>query len=322
LQSKALWDCRCGTRKLLAVVHNFCPACGEKQQGAMIPPPGEQIAPNDHYYVGNEVHCPKCGSGSIADAAYCGNCGHGIQVNIKNRVVIRNKPQVSESQVPISRFSSESWTKISRLSDYTEFTNIARGWYSRLPLPSKLFLWTFCFGIMAVAVALLKNRDPEVIPLRVEALSWKRSIDIEVLKPFLENIACNKVPADAKDVQKTTDGARGARCNYVTQKWTHSRTLVESGESTDSELKWPDVADIKECKNVNCERISTRTELFKVFFRSPVDELDEVYSCEVTPEEWRKYTIGGEYRGQRSGSFGGLVCDTLAPKNGAPQIAH
>jgi hypothetical protein len=97
---------------------------------------------------------------------------------------------------------------------------------------------------------------------------------------------------------------------------------VESGESTDSELSWPDVGDIKECKTVNCERISTKTELFKVFFRSPVDELDEVYSCEVSAEQWKKYRVGEEFRGQRSGSFGGLVCDTLTPKQADPLVAH
>ncbi len=73
-----LWDCEyCGTKKLLGVTHRHCPNCGAAQnaEGRYFPAPGEEVAVEDHEFVGVDVICPSCETPNSAATTYCINCG-------------------------------------------------------------------------------------------------------------------------------------------------------------------------------------------------------------------------------------------------------
>lgn len=73
-----LWDCEyCGTKKLLGVTHRHCPNCGAAQnaEGRYFPAPGEEVALENHEYVGVDIICPSCEQPNSAAATYCVNCG-------------------------------------------------------------------------------------------------------------------------------------------------------------------------------------------------------------------------------------------------------
>lgn len=72
------WDCEyCGATKLLGVTHRHCPSCGAAQNPnrRYFPAPGEEIALENHEYVGVDVVCPSCSQPNSAKAEFCINCG-------------------------------------------------------------------------------------------------------------------------------------------------------------------------------------------------------------------------------------------------------
>jgi hypothetical protein len=73
-----LWDCAyCGQTKLLGASHRHCPTCGAMQDpnARYFPPPGEEVAVENHVFVGADRTCPACASPMSARTEFCTHCG-------------------------------------------------------------------------------------------------------------------------------------------------------------------------------------------------------------------------------------------------------
>lgn len=73
-----LWDCGyCGQTKLLGASHRHCPTCGAMQDASTryFPQPGEEVAVENHVFVGADRSCPACANPMSARAEFCTHCG-------------------------------------------------------------------------------------------------------------------------------------------------------------------------------------------------------------------------------------------------------
>lgn len=72
------WDCgACGTVRLLAQSHLFCPTCGAspRHDRTYFPSWDEVRTAQDHPFTGDERCCSACGARWAAAARHCGHCG-------------------------------------------------------------------------------------------------------------------------------------------------------------------------------------------------------------------------------------------------------
>jgi hypothetical protein len=296
-----LWDCEyCSHPKLLGVTHRHCPNCGAAQNPAKryFPPDHEKVAVEDHKFVGADVHCPACREPQSGAANNCGNCGSPLK------------------------------------GGQAAFVHAAP------PGPKpKSYAWVFylvgaiVLGIVSIFVVRACWKKEAV--MAVTSHSWKRSIEVERYDKTRESGDCSSVPSGAKILdrkkgekkcttkkvdqgdgtfkEKTECTEPAEQCSYEILKWRTVRTLEEKGAGVDGPMKWPDVRLGRTGTCEGCEREGRRTESYIVELKETPG--GETHTCSFdSPDKWKSYQDGGEYKGKIRVVGGDLDCDSLAAK--------
>lgn len=89
-----LWDCHCGTSRLLGVDHRHCPNCGRPQDPLRryFPDQDDAVAaPEWLSSYGADHYCPYCQTANSSKATFCAGCGGPMdgskQVELRDTVV-------------------------------------------------------------------------------------------------------------------------------------------------------------------------------------------------------------------------------------------
>jgi hypothetical protein len=264
------WDCAvCGSKKLLGVTHKHCPNCGAAQdpEARYFPNPGEEIALENHIFVGKDRICPACEGLNSANAHFCGNCGadlataaeastredqvegvgEGFTENKRDLVAERYQADVAMAQ----QMSSLSQAKPKVLGMFKSWRTPLIGGTSILALI-----------VSGIAFLFLYQRPEDVT---VTAHHWQRVIEIEEYGPVEETRDCVDMPSGAYDVNRrmvtrTRQVPDGQTCR---QECTNRR--VDQGDGS--------FRTERDCRDVCTTKY--RTESY------------QVQVCDYTIDKWR-----------------------------------
>jgi hypothetical protein len=297
-----LWDCEyCSHPKLLGVSHRHCPNCGAAQNPAKryFPPDSEKVAVEDHEYAGADVHCPACREPQSSKANNCGNCGSPLKGG--QAAVMHADPTP--------------------------------------PPKKKSYAWVFILiGVVLAAIVgifVMRACWKKEAVLAVTGHSWKRTIDVERYDKVKEDGACSSVPSGARIIdrhkgekkcttkkvdqgdgtfkEKTECTEPAEQCTYEVLKWKVARTLEEKGAGTGGTPKWPEVRLGRTGSCEGCEREGKRVESYIVDMKETPG--GETHSCTFdSPDKWKKYADGSEWKGKIRVVGGDLDCDSLVAK--------
>ncbi len=262
-----LWDCEvCGTKKLLGVTHRFCPNCGAAQNPASryFPEPGEEIALENHVYVGKDVICSACEGLNSASATFCGNCGADMTDG--------TQAQTREDQVE-GMGEGFGENKRDLVKEQFQEDMIKAG---VLPKPNAGFLGSMSRrtkyiigGVVTLIVAVcgafgFATFYQQSETVTVSAHHWERKVEIEQFSALDKHSDCDQMPNDAYSIDRSTETRTrqvpdGQECH---QECTNKR--VDKGDGS--------FDTVRDCKNV-CET------KYK-------DERYTVQVCDYTVNRW------------------------------------
>ncbi len=212
MQFEMLWDCEfCGAEKLLGVTHRHCPNCGAAQDPAnrYFPAPGEEVALENHRFVGVDVLCPACDSPNSASAKFCGNCGADVTTGEKaairedqvsgmgaglvenKRDLVKEKFQAQQARLQAEMKERErNATFIGRNRSKV----IGGGVITTLGL-----VGAFVYGFFFMRIT--EN-------VTIESHSWERSYQIQEYQEVRETSDCSAMPGGADVVSRRTESRR------------------------------------------------------------------------------------------------------------------
>lgn len=320
-----LWDCSyCGSKKLLAFTHKFCPSCGGAQDAAnrYFPQEGEEVAVKDHPYAGADKMCPACKAPNGAKSVHCGQCGAGLD-GAKEAV----------------RHQDDGKTADDRRREKHAASNAAH-----VPPPvtakKKKSYTGLKIGIgVAILALLFVSLYRKDAGIEIKSHSWQRDVALQTLTEVKEQADCSGVPSTGrvydrfqdKRSRKVEDGQsckqecstarvdRGdgtfskdktcrdvcttkyrtehytvAVCKYAIDKWVPGRKLQLEGKNL--QPAWPDVklAAGAGPRSLGQEREEGRAGKYFVHFVKD-GEADKALTCDVEDEAlWKKLDDGGK----------------------------
>lgn len=309
-----MWDCDyCGTKKLLGKTHRFCAECGAPQNPdkRYFPPENEQVAVEDHQFVGADIHCPSCREPQSAAVKHCANCGGPLQGG-KTAAVQAEQVVGPDGRVQVPPPAGAQ------------------------PKKSKAgCIIAVIVGLVLCVIAfIVVNRfwTKEAV-LEVTKLSWKREIKIETYDNVKESGPCKDAPKDAditkrrkaEKVCKTRKIDQGdgtfktkeectepvEQCDYTVTKWKVTSSVKEEGGVGDDPT-WPKtkVGKKKGKARVGDKAEGDRIESYFVFLKDAKsgEEHDCVYSSE---SKWKDFDKGSKWKGETGMLGGDLKCDKL-----------
>ena len=334
------WDCKfCGQKKLLGLTHRFCANCGAPQdpQARYFPPDDEKVAVHDHPYVGADLACPACRQPMSRAAKCCTNCGSPIDkgAEVARRGDVVGAPGAPGAQQP--PFGPGPFSPLPHAAVATP------------PKKSNAIWFVALGGVLAVVlglvlVALLWKREAV---LEVKALSWERSIEIEVYDRVTKSAWCDERPAGArelsrrkeqrgtrqvkdgencqtrkkdrgdgtyKEVRECTPRYRSEpvmadRCDFEVSEWRTARTLRERGAGPADPPRWPVVTLGRTGTCLGCEREGERRETYTATFEDTKSK--EEGSCTLDAARWAAMSPGSRWKGKVRVMTGGVDCTDL-----------
>ncbi len=324
------WDCEyCGMKKLLGLSQRFCAQCGAPQNPTKryFPPDNEKVAVQDHKFVGADVTCPACKHPMSRACNACTNCGSPLDAG----------KQVAMQQMQVQGQGGQ-WQQAPGQPGQPGAPG-APGqpgqpqWGGPPKKKSKLpiILGVAALALVGTCVALYNmKRDATMTVARHE---WTREIQVQRYAEVEKHGACSSVPSDGRVTSRHTpsptctkhkvDNGDGTfsekeectepveQCDYYVNEWKLDRTAKATG-GPDQEPEWPDT-NIRGCtfEALGCERESTRTERYIVYFNEDGEKKKESLSCDYKDTgSWKGVPDGGKYKGKVR-MLGGLDCDSL-----------
>ena len=330
-----LWDCKfCGQKKLLGKSHRHCPSCGGAQdpESRYFPEEHEQVAVEDHEFVGADRKCPACGTAASASVKFCGGCGSPMDgagsVALKDSGDVgydepqNANPQGSQPQSPPA---------------------------GSPPPPQKSGgIGKIVVGAIEVMVVgflgfVLVDAFYQVeIKVMAKAKTWEKTVSIEKLAPVRKSAWCNEMPRKAYQVDRTMktrtrkvadgqecknvrkdngDGTfstkqscktkyrneeyQQAHCSYTVDRWKHARTRRANGNHSltphwpkyniSTSGRWP-------------ERLHSKKEIWEVKFGYSEGEIKE---CKLSENQWSGVKKGTSYPAKAGGLTGSLDCGSV-----------
>lgn len=321
-----LWNCpSCGAEKLLGKTHRHCPACGSAQDPAAryFPAEGEEVAVEDHQYVGADKACGACDTPNAANSAFCSNCGSSLDdakgVRLKQDEANR-AAEAAAAEAPPGRKGAA------------------------LGLIGAVIAGGFALLCLGLVVSMLWTREATVTAV---SHGWTRSVEVEELQLATEEAWCDELPAGARETRrfqadrgtrtvpdgedcrtvrvdqgdgtfrteeqctpKTREEAiRADRCAYEVEAW--KRVRVAKAEGRDLAPSWPSTG-VQACPSprLGCQREGARTEENVVTFRA---EDGTTADCPFPEATWRRFEDGARYKGAAGVVGGGIRCGSLDP---------
>ncbi len=204
-----LWDCpACGTSKLLGLTHRHCPGCGSPQDASKryFPPPGEEVAVENHPFQGRDKLCAGCDTPNAASAGFCTSCGAPLDGSKE----VRTRDEQKASPAGFAADSARAATEEHREARRAEREGVmaqhaeASGHAAPPPLsPGKggMAKWVVLAGAVVLAVFcgvfLFWKKEAAVA---VSGHAWERSIEVETLALTQQSAWKEQVPAGAQGV--------------------------------------------------------------------------------------------------------------------------
>lgn len=349
------WDCPfCGAEKLLGVTHRHCPNCGASQDPdyRYFPEPGEEVALQNHRYVGVDRICPACEGLNSAAAKFCGTCGADLSG--------ANQASIRETQHEATGYHADKGDPIKERfqADMQMTTSLAPVlWFgfprNRVIIGAIAMLLVFVIGGGAF---LLFYKQEETVT--VTEHRWERVIVIEEYGPQAGSADCVAMPNDAYSVSRRTetrtrqvpdgqtcreecsnqrvdngDGSfRSERvcrdvcetkyrtesyqvevCSFTVDRWQHDRDVKSEGVGLNPE--WPSftLAEANNSRGHGEERVSERQETYIFKLRRTDGDTAE---CEFNDiKGWDKYTDGQELT-IKFNLLGNPDCDSIETVGG------
>ena len=343
-----LWDCQyCGTTRLLAKTHRFCPNCGAAQNpdSRYFPSDDEKVAVEDHVYVGTDKICPACEALNSANAEYCGTCGAPLTEAARARTL------EAQTRGEGERFASSGSRDIVQERFDAEMERVGvkprAGKKRGNPLLKFGLIGLVILIVAGIGVALFWTQESTVY---VTGHSWEREIRIEQYGPQSESAWCDSMPAGAYSISRrrevhhynqVPDGEEcdtrrvdqgdgtfreervcrtvyrdepvyADRCYYTIDRWSYERSARASGDSVEDTPYWP--ATNLACEGVariGCEREAGRSEDYYLHFQQT--DGDATYRCPVAQDVWASAQIESRWTLAVSVVGGQPRCNTLEP---------
>jgi hypothetical protein len=322
-----LWDCAyCGTRKLLGKSQRFCPKCGAPQdpERRYFPPPGEEVAVEDHVYVGADRVCSACQSAMSAKAVHCTQCGAPLEGAGEVKRIGELPPPQPQQQVRPAVGAAPA----------------ARGVVGCVVGAVALALLL----VGGLLVTLFWKKDAEA---RVTGVSWQRSIVVESFQPRRDTAWCDSLPRDAYSVSRhrevrshrrvpagedcrnvNVDRGDGTftqrrectpryreepvydeRCDFTVDRWGELRRATADGQDHALAPAWPALS-LRAGVCRGCEREGRRTSTYKVALTTADNKrLD----CEVSEAQWPSFAPGSRWALKQGVVTGSPDCKSLKP---------
>jgi len=171
-----LWDCGyCGQKKLLGASHRHCPTCGAMQDASTryFPSPGEEVAVQDHVFVGADKSCPACASPMSARTEFCTHCGAPMgEAAAVHRLVDAPPPKVQPLVKPRS----------------------GKG--------KKLVVLVIGLVLLGIGVFVFYKKEKN---LTVRGHAWERTIAVETFLEATERDECSDMPSGATLARRYSD---------------------------------------------------------------------------------------------------------------------
>jgi hypothetical protein len=336
IQFEMLWDCEfCGAEKLLGITHRHCPNCGAAQNPAAryFPKPGEEIALEDHRFVGVDVICPACDSPNSATAKFCGNCGADVETG--ERASLRSARMITEGlgenkrdlvkekfEAEQARIHANAKTQARKES----FVGRNRGKLIGGSVISSIgLIGAFIFGFFFMRIH--EN-------VTITNHTWERSYQIQEYQRVRDTSDCSAVPRGADITNRRTetrqvrscervceqqqvdqgDGSGRTEnvchdecqnvpqevqvCTYEVNRWVNIDADWAALSGNNLSPEWPDSGDILSCNNtpdrLGEQCLKDRDEKYILHF---VRENGDDVQCDLDNiDEWQSFEDGAEVR--------------------------
>ncbi len=342
-----LWDCKyCGQKKNLGKTHRHCPNCGGEQDATLryFPSDEEKVAVEDHAYVGADVHCPACRQVSSRAARCCGACGSPLE-GAKD-AARRADQLVEQGQV----YAGETALAAKQeLQGYVPATAPATSATTAAPdKKKKLAFGCGCLTLLALiaAVVMVLTLWRKDSTAHVKALTWERTIDVEVYAQQRRSAWCSELPTGAKELRRTRE-ARGTervedgedcrtrkvdngdgtfketeectprykqvdkledKCDYEILDWGTARTERALGAAREPAPSWPQVVLTKPGTCQGCEREGKRKESYEAVLQ---DAGGKEHRCSLPEAPWSALRVGQALAVRASVVTGAIDCDSI-----------
>ena len=321
-----LWDCGyCGTLKLLGKSQRFCPKCGAPQdpERRYFPAPGEEVAVEDHVYVGADRICSACQSAMSARAVHCTQCGAPLEGAGEVK-------RIGEAPPPLPLPAKAA--------------PASRGIVGCL-VGAAVVAFLLVAGLL---VSLLWKKEGET---RVTGVSWQRSIVVEAFQPKRDSAWCDSLPREAYGVSRhrevrsqrrvaagedcrnvNVDRGDGTftqrrectpryrdepiyadRCDFTVDRWSESRRATAQGEGQVPAPRWPELS-LRAGSCRGCEREGRRMAAYKVALATSGNKRLE---CEVGEGEWPGFAPGSRWTVKLGVVTGSPDCKSLKRLSGS-----
>jgi hypothetical protein len=346
-----LWDCRfCGTKKLLGVTHRHCPNCGAAQDPAWryFPAEEDMVALENHQYVGADKICPACSQPNSAASTYCSECGADLATGkqVETQGVRDLGTDKAESDTRRDVVKEQFVAEMARVDKL----GAARPVFLGLKKKEWIIVGAVAVALLLIVAAVFAITYRKDVSGTVEALTWQRSIDVELFSSHNDASWKNSVPGDAYGVSCSTrqhgtrkvangshqecrdvdkgDGSFTRECKTVTDyrdepvydqwcaytvdRWNKNREVSAQGDTEQSPY-WPEysLAPGSGSKRYGQERAGDKHETYTVVIRQSNNKKS---TCDYKDQgTWAQYSLGMKVA-LRVGLKGGADCDTLKPK--------
>lgn len=198
------WDCPfCGAEKLLGVTHRHCPNCGASQDTdyRYFPEEGEEVALENHRYVGVDRICPACEGLNSAAASFCGNCGSGLDeaAQAKRRATQHAEEGFhADKGDPVAEQFQQDMLAAQQAVPEPRWFRLPRG----------RAIWGLVAGLILLVgggfLFAFLYKQPETVT--VTAHEWERIIQIETFdRQHVDAEECSAMPDDAYSVRRWSE---------------------------------------------------------------------------------------------------------------------
>lgn len=208
VQFEMLWDCEfCGAEKLLGITHRHCPNCGAAQNPAAryFPKPGEEIALEDHRFVGVDVICPACDTPNSASAKFCGNCGAdmetGEKVSVREARMVTAGLGENKRDLVKDKFEAEQ-ARIQAEAQAHKASFLGRNRRKLIGgsvITSLGLVGAFIFGFFFMRIH--EN-------VTIASHSWERGYQIQEYQRVRDTGDCSSVPSGADIISRRSETRR------------------------------------------------------------------------------------------------------------------
>jgi predicted nucleic acid-binding Zn ribbon protein len=310
-----LWSCGfCGTEKLLAVTHRYCPQCGAPQDPTRryFPSEDDKVAVQNHVYVGADRACPACQAPQSANARHCAHCGSPLEGANEVKRVVDAPPQPAMSAAP--RRKRRWWLVALVVGAMLSLLFVVCAWKKDAQMTVAARRWER-------AIAIEEYRDVQKEAWRDQVPAMARAVSCHSQERSRRQIpdgeTCRMERVDKGDgtfeeVNRCTPKYRSEpvydqRCRYLAMEWTRVDEAVQRGPAS-VEPAWPALAVPTKQLGVGARREGARREHYIVELK---DQSGGVEECKVAMAKWRTYSEGRTLKVKVGGMTGGLDCDSL-----------